>query len=495
MNRVMSFACMMPVCFGVAVAGCAPEPSVGYRGAVTPTPDAPFRGQPPPLAPATPLQLPPINVRMLANGLTAIVIEQPESAVVSFLYVNRAAHDSGRADEAGLAELTESAVSAATRLEDGRIVNDLQATATAVHNSSNRFGSVFELSAFPGNSQPGLAAFARVLRSPSLDADTLAMARLEQARAHYWESIGNGGIDHLAFEKLWGEGDTRALPSGVGYREQSFSDDEVRRFYHERYRPSQSALIVVGALTPENAFELLQRHFGDWEEPTERVPPTVLPPEIAPTLSPDLRLVGIRSGKLHVDFEVASPCPGLADPEYPAFEVLSALIDSSAATPLFRELRVENGGGGYYIKANCSERRDGGNFRLWFDSSPSNARAALGNVLAELERFQRGALDPSELEAAERAVAAHWLGSANTTSGFARLLAWRFLLNLPPEQLNGFLEQLRAVTSDRVRAVAQRYFQRSELVVALLANPAQVNDALSDFGKIEWRDPWTRRKK
>jgi len=251
----------------------------------------------------------------------------------------------------------------------------------------------------------------------------------------------------------------------------------------------------VGALAAENAFDSIERHFADWEEPAGNVPLIALPPETAPLLGTDLRLLGIRSGKLHVEFEVASPCPGLADPDYPVFEVISALIDSSATTPLFQELRVENGGGGYYVKADCSERRDGGSFRLWFDSSPSNARAALGNVLAELERFQRGAVDTSELEAAERTVAARWFGSANSNAGFARHLAWQFLLDLPIEHLNGFLKEVRTVTSDRVRAVAQRYFQRSEIVVAVRANRNSVNDELSDFGKIEWRDPWSREKK
>ncbi|MBK8715153.1 MAG: insulinase family protein [Deltaproteobacteria bacterium] len=95
---------------------------------------------------------------------------------------------------------------------------------------------------------------------------------------------------------------------------------DARRFYDAFYRPNNTAIVLVGDITPEQALPLVEAHFGRW------VPASVpfTPPQDQPLAQGVVRHE-IEDGGAPAVF-MSWPLPPTQSPEYPAFVALGQAL-------------------------------------------------------------------------------------------------------------------------------------------------------------------------
>ncbi|HEX6997858.1 MAG TPA: pitrilysin family protein [Gammaproteobacteria bacterium] len=244
---------------------------------------------------------------------------------------------------------------------------------------------------------------------------------------------------------------------------ESWTMDDLQRFYRTYYAPNNCTLVVVGDVDSDEVLALARRHFGPL--PAQEPPPPVR------TKEPEQR------GERRVVIEAEAQTPLLqfayhalaaADPGMPALELLMRILTDGDSSRLHRAL-VEQQQVAVEVDGYWQEGFDPG--LAWFfvtlpaDGDPAAAEAAF---TAELERVAREGVTAAEVRKAKSLVAADFWRSLATIDGKARALGtyqvfhgdWRRLFDAP--------ERYDAVTAEQIDALAKRLLVPGNRTVGVL---------------------------
>jgi predicted Zn-dependent peptidase len=472
----------------LALAGCARN-ITPPRELLATARDEVFRKEPPAVV-DTPL-LPRLAFESvtLSNGL-AVVFHRTELPVAAVAWSSRAAHDDGVADEAGIALATARLLGERVRL---RILRDPAAgDATALLPSArvNGIGTTFEVVTLPFVWKQAVEELATMVTQPALEPleDFMDDKHLQDL-LHAPSGNGLTKLRRTALESVWGRGNPQALPIDGASSGLTYSVQTIRNFQMRTYVPSESQLVVVGPFTLDEVVAEAAAAFGNWAKPN--APAHVDVAETPPVAAPDdrLRISGLRRapGAGPALLTIAAPCTGLQDADDMAFEVLSNFLDGFSFSSQFRLQRVEYGGS-YYLHSNCLERRAAGTFTIELDAPPREIDRTLRALLLAFDRLRTTELDARELDIAKRRYLGGWQERLSSSGGIARAVAGYFSGGSSPQALTTLEERVRAVTSTRVRAVAQRFLSPRNLAIVVSGNPDELDEPLSRIGMVTWQN-------
>jgi zinc protease len=103
--------------------------------------------------------------------------------------------------------------------------------------------------------------------------------------------------------------------------------DEIAAFYHRHYVPANAVLAVAGDVRADDVLARVRRAFGALPGGVATPPPrTVEPPQLG------LRRVEIQGAGARDSFQVSYRAPAAADPDFPAFLLLQALLSGSTGS-------------------------------------------------------------------------------------------------------------------------------------------------------------------
>lgn len=225
-----------------------------------------------------------VKIGKLSNGLTYYIRQnkKPEKKVELRLVVNSGSVMEDE-DQQGLAHLTEHmAFNGTTHFKKNDIVSFLQSIGISFGNDLNAytgFNETVYILPIPTDRQSNIEKgfqivedWAHNLTETNEDIDAERPVVLEESR------LGKGAEDRM-FRKIYPkifEGSKYAsrLPIGIDSIVKNASYESLRRFYKEWYRPDLMAVIVVGDIDPEKAYELVNKHFGSIPNPHKERPRT-----------------------------------------------------------------------------------------------------------------------------------------------------------------------------------------------------------------------------
>ncbi|HEV2738767.1 MAG TPA: pitrilysin family protein [Candidatus Elarobacter sp.] len=228
--------------------------------------------------------------------------------------------------------------------------------------------------------------------------------------------------------------------------------DDAKRYYRFAYRPDQTALAIVGDVTPERAASAVTTYFGRWR--ASGAPPTFRYPRLArkATKSETVTVKVATNVQSEVTLkQVFAMRRGDAD-YVPLLLANTILSGEGTGSLLFEELRTRRGYV-YSTDSDFSVDRNEAEFSVSFASDPKNVGRANAAVVAIIKRLQRQALPEIELQRAK-----------------ALLLAERVL---PLDSYNGVAEDMLRGPKDG-SSTSEAWFW----VALLQTTPAQLQHAL-----------------
>lgn len=227
------------------------------------------------------------------------------------------------------------------------------------------------------------------------------------------------------------------------------SRERLHAFYRRHYVPEAFVLVVVGAVAPAQVVATAGETFG-------RLPRTGaarLPPPAATTRA--TRREETRRPGAHGWLGLAWLAPRVDHADAPAMSLLTALLGQSRSARLTTRLR-DRLGVVTAIGSSYAALQAAGLVTVTAQAEPGNLPRAESEIVAEIRRLRDEGVGEAELRrAVTRAEARHEF-SVETAEGRAASLGRAETIWRMEDQL-AWVDHLRSVTPEQLRAVARRY--------------------------------------
>lgn len=260
----------------------------------------------------------------------------------------------------------------------------------------------------------------------------------------------------------------------------AMTPQDVRDFHQRWYVPANAAVVVAGDVDPQRVREIAERTYG--RIPVHAVPtrkPRTEPPQHGPRRL-EYRAVADQ-GLVVLAWHAPRYTGGddEASRDALALAVLSGVLDGYSGARLERALVQGQGTGGKRIADSASSGYGlMGRGPQVFTASAVPARGvtaemAIGALKAEIERIAREGVNAEELQRVKTQWTASEVYKLDSVFNQAQEQGTYWLNGLPTDAGERLMAGLQAVTAERVRAVAQRYFIDRTLNTGVLVPQAR----------------------
>ena len=239
----------------------------------------------------------------------------------------------------------------------------------------------------------GLELLAEMLQRPAF-----RQAELDSERHVVLEELNMSEDDPSdlvfdLFSRAVFEGHALAKPI-LGTR-QSITDmtrEDVHGYWERRYGPTGTVIAIAGALTHEEAVDLVQKQFGDWaggETPHHFE---------APLAAPRVQTVERATEQAHM--VVGGLGISRDDDRRYAFEVMNHIFGGGMSSRLFQSIREERGLA-YAVYSFAFPFAETGAWGVYAGTTPDQADTVLSLIDGEIERLMASGVAERELERAK----------------------------------------------------------------------------------------------
>jgi predicted Zn-dependent peptidase len=240
-------------------------------------------------------------------------------------------------------------------------------------------------------------------------------------------------------------------------------EDTIRRFWADRYRPSNVVVAVAGDLAHDEAVALVERSFGSGNGTFPAFAP-------APKLPAGKRyLLGHRDAtQAHI--AVGVPSLRRDHPDSWTLGVLNTVLGDGMSSRLFLSVREEKGLA-YDVGSGIADYADAGVLGVSAGVDPKHLKRALEAILLELARLRDELVPDDELAKAKAYLSGGLELRMDETRHLASWIGGQEALHDRVMTLDEALAAVAAVTSEDIRRVASGLIRDEVLRLAVVAPP------------------------
>jgi predicted Zn-dependent peptidase len=432
----------------------------------------PDRSKPPALGPAPSLKLPPIQKRMLSNGLPVWVVEAHEVPLVQADLVVLAGSGDDPAGKFGVANLT------AAMLDEGagsrsslQIADAVDYLGAELDTSSSSDASAVRLNVPVARLRDALPIMADVAIRPTFPPADLERLRQERLTALLQARDDPAQIIPFAFQRVVFGAMHRYGTGQVGTEAtlKAFTPQDLKTFHDAMYQPSNATLIVVGDITADSVLPLLEQQFGGWKS-TSAVRRTPVP--MAPQLT--AAQVAIVDVPKAAQSQIRIGWVGVprATPDYFTLQVLNTILGGSFTSRLNQNLREEHGYT-YGASSVFDMRLSAGAFMAAAGVQTDKTAPALQEFFKELNGIH-APISAAELTKAKNYIALSFPGEFETIGDLAAHLEALVVYKLPDDYFEHYVANIQAVTASDVQKAAATYIQPNRFAIVIVGDRSAI---------------------
>jgi zinc protease len=246
--------------------------------------------------------------------------------------------------------------------------------------------------------------------------------------------------------------------------------DYANLFFDRWYRPEKTVVILAGDLDAEETFQLVEKHWGDWERGDYDADIPVEPPLDGPRYE-HLQWDGPTQPWYAVAYRGPAYVP--TEKDMPALDLLASIYLSESSS-LYRKLVIQDQVVDQLV-IHFPNQKDPGLLliaaRLTDVDNAAHVRDAINATLVEA-RTQLVA--DSKVEETKSRLRYGFTANLDNSTGIAAMLARTVHFSRTPETINQVHETYASLTASDVRDMANKYLVDSQRVTFTLSNDASI---------------------
>jgi zinc protease len=447
-----------------------------------------WRKNVPVAGPATAFSLPTPKTFTLKNGLTVYVVEDKQLPVLSAGVISRAGSENNAPPQAGLATLT------AALLNEGTTTRNATQLAEATDSIGARLGTNASVDAatatitlLSNNADAALDLLSDVVQHPAFSPEDLERLRRQRLVAIGQETDSTIAVARRVGPRLlYGDQPYGESPVGTLDSVKSLTHDDVANFYINHYGAADSALVLAGDVSLEEAHRLAEHYFGSWTSSAAaevKIPPA---PE-----APALRIALVdKPGAPQTALVVYGLGVPVTTPDLQTIQVMNYVLGGAFASRINMNLR-EVHGFTYGANSIFATYREGGAFYAGGLIKTDVTAPATQQLMLELKRIQSEPPTEAEVKEAKIARVQSLPGQFETSNATASAMASIFLYKRPLDYYAKLPASYLAVTPQDVERVAKSDIHPNHLIIVEVGDRSKIEGPLKDLNlaPIELVDP------
>jgi zinc protease len=437
----------------------------------------PTESPPRPLA-ARQVNFPPYEIRTLENGLQVVAVLHHEQPVVSMRMIVRAGAALDPKGKAGLANLAASLLDQGTTTKSAGEMNDAIDFMGGVMGAGAGTDLTFvNVIVMKDSFETGMRMLSEMARQPAFAIEEIERQR-QQALSNLQVSFEDPEfLANAVFDRLvYGFHPYGMLQSGTPASLSAISRQDLLTYHQQHFVPNNAILAIVGDVSAAEAFDGVQKVFGDWQRRDVPRPAFTSPPEptrrVVVVNKPDAVQTEVRVGHLGVRRN---------SPDYMALNLALRILGGEGANRLHQLLRTERGLT-YGAKADMGTYLETGDFEASTNTRSEATGEVLRLIVDEFWRLQRERVSERELADAKAYLTGSFPLTIETPDAIATQVLNVLFYGLPVEQLESFRERVNAVRTDDIERVARYFLRPDRLSIVLVGNAAAFSSQLRGVG-------------
>ena len=424
------------------------------------------------------LTLPAIQRRKLSNGLDVLFVEHHELPIVSMNLVMKMGAAGDPEGKAGLASLTADMLDEGTATRSALDISDqLSRIGASVFINAGWDSTTASLRTLTRHLDRALEIYSDVITNPAFPDKELQRLRQSRLAALKQQRDSPDAIASLVFQTaLYGRTHPYGHPlSGDETSLNSFTGDDVRKFYETFFRPNGSALIVAGDVKPDAVVAKLEKAFANWK--SAHVPAVDVSAAPVQREHSMIYLVD-RPGSVQSIIQIGQVGVPRSSPDYFPLFVMNRILGGASSARINLNLR-EDKGYTYGATSSFSFRRGAGPFTAQAPVQGFSTKESVIEFMKEL-RGIRGEIPvtQAELDAAKQSIIRGFPRNFETPDQIANGLETIVTYDLPDTYFNSYIERVQAVTLEDINRVANRYLQPDRMAVVIVGDRSKIEQAL-----------------
>lgn len=410
-----------------------------------------------------------IHRTVLDNGMVVIAVENPAADIISGRIFVRAGGRWERRDQAGLSYLLSAVLTKGTdKLSSLEIAERIESVGASLGTDASTDYFLLSLKTVAADFPEILELAAQLLRSPSFPEAEVELERrlaLQDIRSQQ-EQPFTIAFDQLR-QAMYRQHPYALSTLGTESSMSSLYRGDLQRYHQTYFRPDNIVVSIAGRVAPEEAIDLVNQAFGDWQSP-----PLPLSGLDLPKITPNPTWMATAQETQQSIVMVGYQSPSVRDPDYAAMKLINTYLGNGLSSRLFVELR-EKLGLAYEVSAFYPTRLDASQFVAYMGTAPENTAIALSGLRKEVERLCNTKLSADELQAAKNKLLGQYALGKQTNAQIAQVYGWYETIGLGIEFDSRFNVEVADVTAEMAQEVACRYF--IEPYVSLVGPSAAIN--------------------
>ncbi|GAB4000429.1 pitrilysin family protein [Spirosoma daeguense] len=341
-------------------------------------------------------------------------------------------------------------------------------TSAQISEYFDRYGAFLELNTGPDRASlvvycltkflPNVLPLIRELLTeptfPQKELEDLRNITLQNLRINFEKNAYLAGV--LFREKIFGP----THPYGRSQRPEVIAQlprEAVVRFYDQAIKNRPFRVIMAGEVS-ENEVLLVNRELGQLpinNEPLPVASELALPDDASPVLSE-------KADSIQSSIRLGRRLFTRVHPDFFKMLVTNEVLGGYFGSRLMKNIREEKGFT-YGISSNMPSFRREGYFLIGTDVNKENTQQTLDEIHKEIRILQTQPVLADELDVVKNYMAGEFVGSLNTPFEIADRYKVILLDGMPADFLTTYIEKIRAVTSNDIMEIANRYLSTEQL--------------------------------
>ncbi len=255
--------------------------------------------------------------------------------------------------------------------------------------------------------------------------------------------------------------------------------DDLVKYYKKKYQPGNMVISVVGGIDGLEVLSYLINMTKDFKPENEfSVPIKQEPEQITPRWVEKIH----PASKLAI-MKIGFPTVSLMEPDLYPLDVLASIMGRGRTSRLYRSLRDEN-----QLVLSCSSFNwtpayCRGVFAVSANLDYKNVKAVEKIVWDEINKIKTDGVTQEELDRVKRKMISSHIFGNQKVYAISDNLAYSYLSTGDPHFDDKYVEQIKKVTLDDVKRVAEKYFLPNKESVAIIKPPEKQTDVKSEQKK------------